>query len=110
MFSWLVIGAAAQGQSPRALLDRAVAEFSKGRIDESVSAFDELARVAPAEAPYLWQRGIALYYAGRYRDCRAQFSRNERQFDGVENAAWHFCVARAAERHAQALPVGPDRA
>ena len=65
--------ATTQGQSPQALLDRAVAEFSKGRITESVAAFDELARLAPREAPYLWQRGIALYYAGRYQDCRAQF-------------------------------------
>jgi lipoprotein NlpI len=113
VFSWLVIGAAAQDQSPRALLDRAVAEFSKGRIAESVSAFDELARVAPAEAPYLWQRGIALYYAGRYRDCRAQFeSHRTVNSDDVENAAWHFlCVARAESpqaARAALLPVGPD--
>jgi tetratricopeptide (TPR) repeat protein len=112
-FSWLVVGGAAQGQSPRALLDRAVSEFSKGRIPESVAAFDELARLAPAEAPYLWQRGIALYYAGRYRDCRAQFeSHRTVNADDVENAAWHFlCVARAESpkaARAALLPVGPD--
>jgi lipoprotein NlpI len=113
VLSWLVVGATAQGQSPRALLDRAVAEFSKGRIAESASAFDELARLAPAEAPYLWQRGIALYYAGRYRDCRAQFeSHRTVNADDVENAAWHFlCVARAESpqaARAALLPVGPD--
>jgi lipoprotein NlpI len=100
-------------QSPRALLDRAVAEFSKGRISESVAAFDELARLAPGEAPYLWQRGIALYYAGRYKDCRAQFeSHRTVNSDDVENAAWHFlCVARADSpkaARAALLPVGPD--
>jgi tetratricopeptide (TPR) repeat protein len=105
--------AAPQGVSPRALLDRAVSEFSKGRIPESVAAFDELARLAPAEAPYLWQRGIALYYAGRYRDCRAQFeSHRTVNPDDVENAAWHFlCVARAETPKAARtalLPVGPD--
>jgi lipoprotein NlpI len=103
----------AQGVSPRALLDRAVSEFSQGRITESVAAFDELARVAPGEAPYLWQRGIALYYAGRYRDCRAQFeSHRTVNPDDVENAAWHFlCVARAESAKAARtalLPVGPD--
>jgi tetratricopeptide (TPR) repeat protein len=113
VFSWLVVGAAAQGQSPRTLLDRAVAEFSKGRIPESVAAFDELARLAPGEAPYLWQRGIALYYAGRYQDCRAQFeSHRTVNSDDVENAAWHFlCVARAESPQAARtalLPVGPD--
>jgi tetratricopeptide (TPR) repeat protein len=111
--SWLVVLAAAQGQSPRALLNRAVAEFSKGRITESVAAFDELARLAPGEAPYLWQRGIALYYAGRYQDCRAQFeSHRTVNSDDVENAAWHFlCVARAESPKAARtalLPVGPD--
>jgi lipoprotein NlpI len=95
------------------LLDRAVTEFSKGRITESVAAFDDLARAAPAEAPYLWQRGIALYYAGRYNDCRAQFeSHRTVNPDDVENAAWHFlCVARGESAKAARtalLPVGPD--
>ena len=111
--SSLVASTATQGVSPRALLDRAVAEFSKGRITESVAAFDDLARVAPAEAPYLWQRGIALYYAGRYADCRKQFeSHRTVNADDVENAAWHFlCVARAESPRAARsalLPVGPD--
>ena len=102
-----------QSLSPRTLLDRAVAEFEKGRIAESVVAFDDLARVAPREAPYLWQRGIALYYAGRYRDCRAQFeSHRTVNSDDVENAAWHFlCVARGESPKAARsalLPVGPD--
>ena len=112
VISWLV-AATAEGQSPQALLDRAVSEFSKGRITESVAAFDELARLAPREAPYLWQRGIALYYAGRYQDCRAQFeSHRTVNADDVENAAWHFlCVARAespAAARKALLPVGPD--
>jgi hypothetical protein len=113
MSSLLVANGEAQGQSPQSLLDRAVAEFSKGRISESVAAFDELARVAPREAPYLWQRGIALYYAGRYKDCRAQFeSHRTVNSDDVENAAWHFlCVARGDSpkaARAALLPVGPD--
>ena len=87
----------------------------EGRIDESVAAFDELARVAPAEAPHLWQRGIALYYAGRYEDCRAQFeSHRTVNPDDVENAAWHFlCVARAESprrRAPRCCRSGPTRA
>ena len=111
--SWLSVPHAAQPNAPRALLDRAVDEFAKGRIAESVAAFDELARIAPSEAPYLWQRGIALYYAGRYKDCRAQFeSHRTVNPDDVENAAWHFlCVARGespSAARAALLPVGPD--
>ncbi len=105
---------AAQAPSdPRALLDRAVAEFERGRIAESVASFDELVKIAPQVMPQLWQRGIALYYAGRYRDCRLQFEAHRTvNPDDVENAAWHFlCVAREespARAKAALLPVGPD--
>src|SRR6185295_16769096 len=99
--------------SPQAMLNRAVADFENGRFAESAAAFDSLAKSAPAQAPYLWQRGIALYYAGRYDDCRRQFeSHRTVNPDDVENAAWHFlCVARAespARARAALLPVGPD--
>jgi lipoprotein NlpI len=109
----LVTGPVASAQSPRDLLDRAMSDFVAGRIAESVAGFDRLAKVDPAGAPYLWQRGIALYYAGRFADCRDQFvSHRTVNPDDVENAAWHFlCVARvdspAAARTAL-LPVGPD--
>ena len=103
----------AQTPGPQAVFDRAVSDFLGGRIAESVTGFDTLAKMEPASAPQLWQRGIALYYAGRYRDCRLQFeSHRTVNPNDVENAAWHFlCVARAesAERaRAALLPVGPD--
>ena len=101
------------GDRPQAIFERAVADFQSGRIAESVAGFDRLATLVPAQAPQLWQRGIALYYAGRYKDCRAQFeSHRTVNPDDVENAAWHFaCVARAEspeQAKAALLPVGPD--
>lgn len=100
-------------QGPQSILNRAVTDFESGRFAESAAAFDTLAKAAPERAPYLWQRGIALYYAGRYDDCRRQFeSHRAVNPDDVENAAWHFlCVARAespAKARAALLPVGPD--
>jgi lipoprotein NlpI len=100
-------------QQPRAILEQAVTDFERGRIAESVARFDALAKLRPDVAPELWQRGIALYYAGRYADCRAQFeSHRTVNPNDVENAAWHFlCVARgesAAKARAALLPVGPD--
>jgi lipoprotein NlpI len=109
-----VLRAAPHAQSPAQLaLDRAIAHFRSGRVAESVTEFDAVAKLAPDSAPYLWQRGIALYYAGRYRDCRAQFeSHRAVNPDDVENAAWHFlCVARAEsfeKARAAILPVGAD--
>jgi lipoprotein NlpI len=100
-------------QGPQALLDRAVEEFEQGRFAAAGATFDELAKLVPDQAPHLWQRGIALYYAGRYTDCRRQFeSHRTVNPDDVENAVWHFlCVAReqAPDRaRAALLPVGPD--
>ena len=100
-------------QDPQAILNRAVADFENGRFAESAAAFDALAKAVPDQAPYLWQRGIALYYTGRYNDCRRQFeSHRTVNPNDVENAAWHFlCVARAespAKARAALLPVGPD--
>jgi lipoprotein NlpI len=117
LWAWLALGAALGAQGPpdavRLAFDRAVAAFAAGRIGEAVAAFDRVAELAPGDAPHLWQRGIALYYAGRYEDCRAQFeSHRTVNPDDVENAAWHFlCAARAespAAARARLLPVGPD--
>lgn len=100
-------------QSPQALLNRAVDEFEQARFAQSAATFDELAKMIPDQAPQLWQRGIALYYAGRYTDCRRQFeSHRTVNPDDVENAAWHFlCVAREQSpdlARKTLLPVGPD--
>src|SRR6185295_13934232 len=75
--------------------------------------FDRVAKAVPNYAPQLWQRGIALYYAGRYKDCRSQFeSHRTVNPNDVENAVWHFlCVARQEspeKAKAALLPVGPD--
>jgi lipoprotein NlpI len=112
---WLV-ALAAQQRSPNAreILDRAIDDFLAGRVAESVTGFDQVVKLAPDAAPQLWQRGIALYYVGRYRDCRAQFeSHRTVNPNDVENPAWHFlCVARAEspdKARAALLPVGPDQ-
>jgi lipoprotein NlpI len=109
----LTVPGQAPADRPQAIFDRAVADFRSGRIAESVVGFDTLAQLLPDRAPGLWQRGIALYYAGRYKDCRAQFeSHRTVNPNDVENAAWHFaCVARGEtpeKARAALLPVGPD--
>ena len=109
----LACAGAAAAQNARAVLDRAMNDFAAGRLAEAASGFDEVAALVPGAAPQLWQRGIALYYVGRYQDCREQFESHRLvNPNDVENAAWHFlCVARAdspAAALAALLPVGPD--
>jgi lipoprotein NlpI len=101
-------------ENPREILDMAIEDFLAGRLNQSVAGFDRVAALAPQAAPQLWQRGIALYYAGRYQDCRAQFeSHRAVNPNDVENPAWHFmCVAKAespVKARAALLPVGPDQ-
>jgi lipoprotein NlpI len=103
-----------QADNPRDVLDRAIDDFLSGRVRESVAGFDRVAALAPDVAPQLWQRGIALYYVGRYDDCRKQFeSHRTVNPNDVENPAWHFlCVAHAEspqQARAALLPVGPDQ-
>ena len=112
-----VVALAAPGPAPaqdlRAILSRAISDFDRGRLEAAADGFDRVAELASGVAPQLWQRGIALYYVGRYADCREQFeSHRTVNPNDVENAAWHFlCVARqesAASALAALLPVGPD--
>jgi lipoprotein NlpI len=113
MLSFLIVSLLFATQDVRAIMDRAMADFRAGRIEQSLEGFDRVARISPADAPYLWQRGIAQYYAGKFRECRDMFvSHRTVNPDDVENAVWHFlCVARAESPDAarrQMLPVGPD--
>ncbi|MBS1833686.1 MAG: hypothetical protein JST65_13290 [Acidobacteria bacterium] len=100
-------------QSPAELLRAGVGHFEAGKIEESVQDFDRLVALRPSVKPELWQRGIALYYAGRYKECREQFALHQTvNEDDVENAAWHYlCTAKAEspeKAREQLLPVDED--
>jgi lipoprotein NlpI len=97
----------------RAYLQRAELRFRSADIEGSVADFDRVVELAPAQEPYLWQRGIAQYYAGELEACARQFEVHRTvNPDDVENAVWHIlCVAGAdswGAARAAVLPVGPD--
>jgi lipoprotein NlpI len=77
---------------------RGTINFKLLRFTESVQDFDRFLAYAPSQRPYHWQRGISLYYAGKYEEGRKQFELHESvNRNDVENAGWHFlCVARAS--------------
>jgi lipoprotein NlpI len=96
-----------------AAFDQALKDFVAGRIVESVAGFDRVVALVPSAAPQLWQRGIALYYAGRYADCRKQFELHRTvNPNDVENPVWHFLCVSHQESPQKArealLPVGKD--
>ncbi len=92
---------------------RGETRFKMGDAPGAVADFDEVIRLRPQTAPRHCQRGIALFYAGRYADGRDQFALHRQvNPNDVENAAWHFlCVAKLDgldKAREQLLPVGPD--
>lgn len=95
------------------LQQRGLIRLRRGDFQGAVADFDQAIVERPAKAADLWQRGIALYYAGRYADGRKQFElhRTVNPHD-VENSAWHFaCVARLEgfpAARAALLPVSGD--
>lgn len=109
----LLLPPAVRAQAPQDLVDRAEAAFAEGRFADSVALFDQLAVQVPDARPMLWQRGIALYELGRFRECAAQFaSYFAVNRADLENASWHLlCTARAEsldQARANALGAGPD--
>ena len=114
----LLVGLAATSpaaaQHPQAIVDRAEQAFAAGRLEDAVEQFDRLARLDPESAPWLWQRGIALYYLGRFEECAAQFVAYQRVNPGdLESAVWHAaCLARAQsieEARRAMFPPGRDQ-
>ncbi len=92
---------------------RGEARFRAGRIALSLEDFDAFLKSHPERAPHHWQRGIALYYAGRHAEAAKQFeSHRAVNPNDVENAAWHFlCVARdrgIAAARASLIPTRGD--
>ena len=103
----------AQNPSAAEYNRRGAEQFKLGHIQQSLADFDRAIQLDPAQAPYHWQRGITLYYAGRYEDGRKQFELHQTvNGNDVENAAWRYlCIARAGtveEARASILPIEHD--
>ncbi len=93
--------------------ERGVEHFFAAQIQPSVDDFDAYLTQFPERAPYHWQRGLSLYYAGQFKAGREQFEIHQKvNSRDVENAAWHFlCVARlegVEKARAQFIPIEGD--
>lgn len=101
-------------RSAGALLRQGVEDLRAGRIEASLAALDAVAEADPVAMPHLWQRGIAQYFAGQYREGREQFEQHRKvNPHDVENATWHFLCVAATDGVDQArramLPAPGDR-
>ena len=93
---------------------RGRASFQAGRVKAAVSDFDRYTKLEPRQAPRQWERGIALFYAERFREGARQFE-DYQTFDGndVENSVWRFLclvpVVGLQQARATMLPIENDR-
>lgn len=83
-------------KSPYLVEERGMMHFRRNHLDKALADFDRANELDPRMGPQNWQRGIALYYAGRFADGRRQFELHQTVNSAdVENAVWHFlCHAR----------------
>jgi lipoprotein NlpI len=99
--------------SPNAWQRRGEAHFRWGKINESIADFDKFLSLVPDQKPHHWQRGISLYYAGRFAEGKQQFELHQTvNTQDVENAVWHFlCTTRAENLDTakkQLIPIEKD--
>jgi lipoprotein NlpI len=50
-----------------------VEQVMQGNVEASIEDFDAVLALAPRMKPFMWQRGLALYYAGRFQEAAEQF-------------------------------------
>jgi hypothetical protein len=106
---------AAPPPSLSALVQRGMALFRALDVAGSLAALDAAHAAHPAARAQLWQRGLSLYYAGRYAEGAAQFRLDTQHNPAdAEEALWAcLCEARAlpgglAQAQAGMLRVGED--
>ena len=81
---------------PQVYIQRGMTYFKLGHIAEAIADFDRAEHLNPALTPYLWQRGLAYYYAERFADGAKQFEVDltVNKHD-VEETVWRYlCQAQ----------------
>ena len=81
---------------PKVYIQRGMIYFKLGHIAEAITDFDRAEHFNPALTPYLWQRGLAYYYAERFTDGARQFEVDltVNKHD-VEETVWRYlCQAQ----------------
>jgi len=85
------IAMASMPGNARLYIIRGSLKFRSGKIVDSILDFDKCIELDPQVKPYLWQRGISLYYADKFQEGLDQFAvHREVNPNDVENAFWHF--------------------
>jgi hypothetical protein len=79
------------------LTRRGMAKFARDDVEGSVADFDQVIALDGRRAPYMWQRGLSLYYLDDFDAGAAQFRRDVAvNPNDTEEAIWAFlCEVRS---------------
>jgi len=96
-----------------AYVRRGMVYFQLGKIEASIQDFDHAEKLDVQITPYLWQRGLAYYYAERLAEGAKQFETDLTvNAQDVEETVWRYlCMARLSgvtEARNSLLPVKND--
>jgi len=85
-----------QPNNLNAYIRRGMVYFKLGKIEESIQDFDHAEKLDTQITPYLWQRGLAYYYAERFAEGAKQFEYDLTvNSQDVEETVWRYlCMAR----------------
>jgi tetratricopeptide (TPR) repeat protein len=99
--------------NPQIYIQRGMVYFKLGSITAAIGDFARAEHLNPALTPYLWQRGLAYYYADRFADGAKQFE-VDLTVNGhdVEETVWRYlCQAQVqgvSAARASLLPMRHD--
>lgn len=91
-----VAAAAARAADPRSLTQAGMNKFRANQVESSVQDFDAVIAASPRMRPFMWQRGLSLYYLGQYAEGAKQFRDDVAvNPNDTEEAIWTFlCEAQ----------------
>jgi len=103
----------AAGADPQALVHSGMAKFEVGDVEGSLRDFDAALIARPSIRPYLWQRGLSLYYLNQFSQGATQFREDVAvNPNDTEEAIWAFlCESKiigTEEARRNFLKVGRD--
>ncbi|KAI5070279.1 hypothetical protein GOP47_0014622 [Adiantum capillus-veneris] len=103
-----------KGQQASLSVKRGMELFVQGDVAGSLAKFDDALELDPRQKPYLWQRGLSLYYLNRFEEGADQFREDVAvNPNDTEESIWCFlCEAQTKgveEARKQFLEVGQDR-
>jgi lipoprotein NlpI len=98
-------------QSPTVYIQRGMVYFKRGEIAAAIDDFDTAEQLDASLTPYLWQRGLAYYYAGRFAEGVKQFTVDLTvNAQDVEETVWRYlCQAQLHGAQAARTDLYPVR-